>query len=100
MSSKRRSVFIMRNPLLAVVLVLGVFLFGRQSAALPSPKCDIGSGVTNPDIFPYGEAEPGDCKPCAIKNCQYCLDYYKSCKSEDEKGSGCRPGTSTSGRHS
>ncbi|KAI8113212.1 hypothetical protein M9435_003216 [Picochlorum sp. BPE23] len=75
-----------------VALVVGVFLFGRQAAAIPPPKCDIGSGVSSPDIFPYGPAEPGDCKPCAVKNCQYCLDDYSSCKSDSDRGSGCKPG--------
>ena len=39
--------------------------------AIPSLKCDAGYGLVDPKGEEYGQAKPGECKKCAIKDCQY-----------------------------
>eukprot|EP00890_Picochlorum_soloecismus_P005865 jgi/Picsp_1/627/NSC_00623-R1_hypothetical protein TTHERM_00598660 [Tetrahymena thermophila] len=84
----------------SVALFVALAALARLSWGLPPPKCEMGYGLVDPEDFAYGTAEKGDCKKCAVPNCQYCLQDYQKCKevTGDDVYYGCKPGYGLNGK--
>ena len=80
--------------------ILLLLFLAALTRGLAPPKCEIGYGLVDPTQDAYGSAKEGDCKKCAVPNCQYCLQDYQKCKDVvgDYVFYGCKPGYGLNGK--